>query len=117
MDDVKFFIARQEGSRVLLIFNGKLVATLPWQAAKDVAKAIHMQSKAAEEFDKALTVIGDEAFLIRTGAPFSLTSNPKIRQEAFKESQYLNQLPAPPLIPSSECVGTPTIIGHPGKGT
>lgn len=83
---------RQDGTHVLLIVGGKLVADLPWDAALDVAQAIKHQARRAEELAKAVGVAFDQAILIRSGAPFGLTSHPAIQAEAAKLAAWDSSL-------------------------
>lgn len=83
---------RQEGTRVLVIADGRAVLDLPWEGATAVAKALYRQSKKAEELAKAGQIVMDEAILLRSGAPVSLTNQPDIRKEAAKEAAWNSQL-------------------------
>jgi hypothetical protein len=109
---------RQEGDRVLLLKNGVLIADLPWQAAIDLSGALRRKGVDAESHAKAERIIGDQALLIRSGAPFGLTSNPAMVREAVKEAQSNRMLRRylPGGIKSTAIVGQPTIIQHPPKG-
>jgi hypothetical protein len=106
-----FHVILEQDSRILMI---------PWQAALEVAKGMTAQARKVEEIVKANQIISDEAFLNRLGFPMSLTKNPDIKKEAFKEAQYdpklRKYLPNAPGIPSSEAVGIPGLIQHPPKG-
>src|SRR3972149_5499635 len=78
---------RQEGTHVYLLVSGQAIADIPWDAALELAKAIFIQAKKAEELAKALDIVQDQAILIRSGFPVSLTANPDINAEALKEAQ------------------------------
>jgi len=77
-------------------------------------KAIIHQAHKAEEIAKAEKVIGDGAFLIRSGAPFGISDNPDILKEATKEAQYNDELRKmmPSGVKSTTIFGAPTIIQH-----
>jgi hypothetical protein len=46
----------QEGPLVHIIFNGKKVATFPWEKAQDCANAIMQVAKMAEEWEHAQAI-------------------------------------------------------------
>ena len=106
---------RQQGTRVLLIKNGVLIADLPWQKALAVAQGLIVQARKAEELAKAERIIQDQALLLRAGAPFGLTTHPAILREAAKEAEHNRVLRRylPGGIKSQEAVGTPTILQQP----
>lgn len=83
---------RQEGDHVLVIRNGQAILDLPYQAALDLAKALRIKGKAAEEIAKAEQVIFDEAILLRVGANIGLTNHPVILREAMKEAAWNSDL-------------------------
>lgn len=78
---------RHDGDRVLLTIDGK-TWQLPWQAAVQLGRLMQSAGRQAEEFAQANRVIADEALLLRAGAPFSLSSNPKIREAAKTEAAW-----------------------------
>src|SRR5574341_1218384 len=105
---------RQEGSRVLLLRDGKLLADMPWDAALEVGTWVTRKARLAEEYAKANEIALDHAILLRSGAPFGLTNNPLIQRVAFNLAQWdsLLRRRMPRVggisgIPSSEQVGTP----------
>ena len=106
------------GERVILVKDGSLVADMPWQAALELANAIYRQAKLAEELANAEEIVMDQAILMRAGAPFGLSGNADIMEEAGKEAAWNSDLRRymPGGIRSRSVVGTPTIIGHPPKG-
>lgn len=109
-----------DGANVQLAYNGKLVADMDWSVALALAKALIVKGKQAEEWAKADQVMGDQALMLRTNAPFGLTSNRAILQEAAKEAQWGSELRRYlPMkgVPSKEAFGTPSIINHGVKGT
>lgn len=84
---------KQDGARVLLIVDGALIASLPWEAALEVSKALRSVGKLAEEYAKAGEIILDQAIMTRAGWPFmGLTANPKILNEAAKEAAWNSDL-------------------------
>lgn len=103
---------RQEGVRVLVIVEGRLVLDLPWEAALQVAQAIQFKAKAAEEFAKAEQIALDQALLMRSGTPVGLTDNPDILKQAANEAAWNSalrrRLPAGG-IRSGERFGRPTV--------
>lgn len=103
---------RQEGDRVLLIQNGRLVLDLPWQAALDVGRGICAKARLSEEHAKADSVITDQAILIRAGFPLGLTRQPHMIREAIKTANNDRKLRRyiPNGIRSQAVVGNPTLI-------
>jgi hypothetical protein len=108
---------RREGARVLVIEDGQAILDLPWQAADDLARALTVQARRAEEEARAEQIVGDQALLIRAGAPFGLTNRPDLLAEAAKEAAWNSRLRRYlPGVPSGEQWGTPTIAKHSRKG-
>lgn len=108
-----------DGANVQLAYNGKLVADMQWDAALALAKALYIKAKQAEEWGKADLVMADQALMLRTNAPFGLTNNRAILQEAAKEAQWGSELRRyVPMkgVPSQEVFGSPTITNHGVKG-
>jgi hypothetical protein len=103
---------RQDGTRVLILMNDKLVANLPWDAALHVASAIRVKARQAEEISKAAMIARDQAVVSRAGMPFGLTSNPEILHEARKIAQFDREIRRSnlPSIESQSVVGTPTLV-------
>src|SRR5687768_10803239 len=83
---------RQEGTRVLLLKDGRCVLDLPWQAALELAQALQAQGKRAEEIACAPAIIHDQAILTRLGFRFGLTSHPALLREAGKEAAWNSRL-------------------------
>ena len=110
---VESVIVRQEGDRVLVLQKGKALLDLPWEAALEVARALYSKGKLAEEQAKAGSVIMDQAILMRGGAPFGISNDPRIISEATKEAVHNRSLRRymPGGVKSAEVVGAPTIIG------
>lgn len=107
---------RQEGTRVIVLHNGKALMDLAWEAAKQLSRAILVKALLAEEEAKAWDIIADQAILARTGAPFGLTNNPAMLHEAGKEAAWNSDLrryirgKRAGGIESQGVVGTPAII-------
>lgn len=109
---------RREGNRVLVIENGQAILDLPWDAALELARALHVQGKRAEEEVKALDIIADQAILTRLGVPVGLTSRADMLREACEEAAWNSDLRR--YIPSGRAggitsgavFGAPTIIRH-----
>jgi len=99
----------QDYSKVLLIVDGKCVATIPAKQAVEAGHALRHVGARAQEWEEAQRLIEDQAIMIRTGAPFSLTGDPKLNAEAFKEAQWNSELrryiPAVKPIQSAEKIG------------
>lgn len=110
---------RQEGARVLVLRQGRALLDLPWQAALDLAKALHAQGKRAEEIDRAQAIIADQAIVTRLGFRFGLTSHPVLLKEATKAAAWDRTLRRyiPPSkawgITSQQVVGSPRVLTHP----
>lgn len=107
----------QKGARVLLIVDGRLVADMPWQAADQSAAALRSVARLAEEWDQAESIISDQAVLIRSGAPFGLTSNRRLLSEAVKTAANDRDLRRylPGGIKSREVFGAPSITQLPPR--
>ena len=106
------FNAKVEGDKVLMSFNDRTFIELHHEAALEMASIVRGLAKQAEEFANAESIIADAAILHRSGAPFGLTSNPKMQAEAKKAAQWdtnLRRYMPTPSMPSKEVFGTPTI--------
>lgn len=105
----------QNGARVLLLIDGKRVEGMPHHAAMQLSRALAGVAKLADEWDQAERIVADQALLMRAGAPFGLSDNPKIIAEARKQAELDRDLrrylprPAIPAIASRETFGAPTI--------
>lgn len=112
---------RRENTNILLLSDGELVAEWPWEAAKEIAKAIRVQALRAEEQAKAEQIIMDQAILTRIGAPVGLTDRPDFQRAAANEAAYNSDLRryirgrAAGGLESRAIVGVPTIRRSPGK--
>lgn len=114
-----------EGSIVHLIFNGKLVDSMPWEKALEISKALYQVSKVAESSAKAEGIIADEALLIRSGLAnrVGLSSDQRVLKQAWHDAQHDRNLrrylpqPGDPNIKPSSVVHPPTVKAHPPKET
>ena len=105
---------RREGTNILLLVDGRLVTTMPWQAALDISRALQRQAREAEESAGAEQLIFDQAILTRAGTPVGLTRNKALLKEAAKEAAWNSDLRRymPGGVKSKEIVSSPTIIQH-----
>lgn len=107
---------RREGTRVLVIRNGKAILDLPWDAALALARALHVKAHEAEEEARALDIIADQAILTRLGVPLGLTSRPDLLKAAGNEAAWNSDLrryirgKRAKGIASKEVFGTPAVI-------
>jgi hypothetical protein len=83
---------RQDLGKILVIGNGRLLFDMPAAVARQVWRAVKGKAKLAEEHDAADRVIADNALLLRTGAPFGLSDNPRILAESAKEAAHNRDL-------------------------
>ena len=83
--------------------------------AHELYRALIIKAREAEEQDKAAQIAFDAAILLRAGANFGLTSDPRIQEEAKKESAWNSDLRRymPGGVKSREIFGTPTVLAHP----
>lgn len=107
---------RRLGDRGQLLVNGQVELDAPARlfGVEFLAGALIQQARDAEEQAKAEQVAADAALLLRTGAPFGFTSDPKIRDEAGKQAAHDRTLrrALPGGIKSKEMFGRPAVIGH-----
>lgn len=119
--EMKEVVVRQEGDRVLLLHNGTLLFSLPWQAALELGRALHVQGKKAEEEANAVRIVYDQAILTRVGFPVGLSNRPDILAEAAKEAAWNRDLrryirgDRAMGIANQTVFGTPTISVSPPK--
>ena len=119
--EMKEIVVRQEGERVLLLHNGVLLFSLPWQAALELGRALHVQGKKAEEEANAVRIVYDQAILTRVGFPIGLSNRPDILREAAKEAAWNRDLrryirgDRAMGIANQTIFGTPTISVSPPK--
>jgi hypothetical protein len=104
-------------NRVYVIEDGEVCLDIPWQMALDISKNMYKHAKLAEEDDKALSIIQDNALLLRAGFPVGLTDRPDMQKETLHVAKNDRDLRRrlPGGIKSQTIVGTPTVIKHPPK--
>lgn len=110
--NTKELTIRSIEDKVIILLNGKLIATLPWEAAKAFAAAIKHQAGLSEEYANADKVASDQALMIRAGFPFGITSNPDIQKLAKWKAENDDRARQIPLkgVKSKGIVGTPGLI-------
>jgi hypothetical protein len=103
----------QDGPRVLLTLDGRTVS-IPWEHADEIARALTVKARAAEEEQQALGIVADQALLLRVGVPLGLSDRPDIQAEAAHAAQYDRDLRRylPGGVRSQETFGTPAVIRH-----
>lgn len=102
---------RQEGENVLVIYNGKALLDLPYDVAGNLSHVLGSKAKQAEEYAKAEQVVADHALLMRAGAPFGLTNNPKLQDAAATVAAHDRDLRRflPGGVKSEEHIGVPSV--------
>lgn len=108
---------RREGNRILILRNGVLILEMPYHAALELSKGLHIKAKQAEEEACAEQIIADQSLLIRAGAPFGLTAHRAILRESIKTAQTDRNLRRylPGGIPSQSIVMSPSVNQHPPR--
>jgi len=111
---IKQATVKRDGINVLIVMDGRRVLEVSWDAALMLARAMTIQAKRIEEQVKALSIIDDQALLMRSGAPFGLTNNPALLDEAKKVavSDPMLRKFVPGKGIGGPILGTPTIIRH-----
>jgi len=100
---------RRDGARVQVIHDGRCI-DMPWQAALEVAGELKRIARLAEAEEKHEVIIRDTAILYRSGAPFGLSDDSRVKSEAWKEAQWGRDLRRyMPSVPSQEAFGTPVV--------
>jgi len=107
-----------DGDRVIVEISGQKPKSIPWEHADEIANALRTNARICEQYEKANQVIHDAAIMARTGLPIGFTSDPKMQDEARKESMYNREirrsnLPKIGSIPGQEVFGTPAITNTP----
>jgi hypothetical protein len=94
-----------------------VVHVLPKKLAQAFYKALVAKARDAEEQDKAESIAMDAAILLRAGANFGLSSDPKIQEEAKKESAWNSDLRRYMTggIRSLAVFGRPTVTALPAE--
>lgn len=108
------FHVRAEGQKVLVNLNDRAFLELEPHVALALAAAITQAAKRADEIRNVDGIIRDSAILMRAGAPFSLSSRPRIVDAARSEAAWNGDLRRymPGGVKSEEVFGLPTIISH-----
>jgi hypothetical protein len=86
--------------------DGKLWIECPYQIARSLATLVYQKGKEIEEEVQYVKTAEGQAVLLQAGAPFALTGNQKIIQEAAK------LIPGAGNIPSTSVVGRPTVTTY-----
>lgn len=97
-----------EASRTLIIVGAVPIACCTWEVCLTLAAAFRRSARGGEEQAKATELVRAQALLTRTGAPFALTTDPRIREAAYTDAQWDSSVrKAMPLsVPSAKAVGT-----------
>jgi hypothetical protein len=110
---------RHAESKVLLLIDGRLALSIPWQQAQLLGKAIQVKANQAEEVAKHEQVAMDHAMMLRAGFPFGLATDARIQAEGEKAAVLDRSLrrympnKIHPSIQSGLKFGVPTL--SPGK--
>ena len=107
-------LGKDGGIRVLALQNGIVVADLEPNAALRLAFALIQVAHLAEEYALHDRVIADQALVMRKlGGALSLSGNPDINSEAWKEAEtdstLRKNIPTPTSIKSRERFGYPQV--------
>lgn len=107
--------ARDGGDVVVVVTPDGKAHELPWQVADELAKALRAQARRVEEREHAERLALDAAIVFRAGAPFGLTSHPKIQAEAVKLALGDRSLRRymPGGVRSRVMLGAPSVIVSP----
>ena len=81
-----------EGTKVLMEVDGRLVLDCPYDVAIVIARQLFIAAKQSEEWANHDSIVLDSAILMRSGAPFTLTSNPAMLDEATTEAAWNSSL-------------------------
>jgi hypothetical protein len=100
----------QEGTRVVMLIDGRAVLDVDWQTADGIARALMAKARDAEEVAKHEQLSTDAAILLRSGAPFGFTSHPAIRAIAATKAAWDSALRR--YLPGG--VKGRTMFGRPG---
>jgi len=76
-----------DGPRVLLVVDGKGVL-IPWQQSDELATALVVMARKAEEQDDADRIIFDNALIQRAGMPIGFSDDPKIKDATVNTALY-----------------------------
>lgn len=112
-------LAREIALQAALVGDGQVTfqmgrdfVTLDRGPAADVVRFLHSGKLALEELIHAERIVMDSAILMRSGAPFSLSDHPVLKDEARKEAAWNSDLRRhmPGGVKSGEVFGLPKII-------
>ena len=114
MKPIRKLNIRAEGNKVFVNINDDTFLELEWQKADEFAAALRATARVAESHQKAARIIADSALLMRGGAPFSLSNDPRVLDAARNEAAWNRDLrrQLPGGVKSDEVLGLPTIIRH-----
>lgn len=103
---------RHEGTKVLVAVNGDSFMELEPHVAEQIGRAMIQVAKRADEVLQAERIAHDSAILMRAGAPFSLSSHPRILDAARVEAAWNPELRRQMSggVKSREVFGLPTLI-------
>lgn len=91
-------------AHVRMLIDDKVSVSMPWQVALQVAHQLIAKARLAETEEKALSLIEDQKLLLRSGAPFAITSNKQIVHAAASDVG---------IAPRQSKVGPPTFMQSP----
>ena len=101
----------QEDDRVVVIQDGKKILDMPHSAALVIAAEIRRVALRAEGQAKAPQIARDVGLLTRVGAPFGLSDDPRIKDEARNLAAWDPQLRKVRATEHPrEVMGTPTVV-------
>lgn len=107
-------LVRAEGSKVLIAVNDRVFLEIGYREGKELVRAVHIAALKAEEYAQAERLVYEGAILARAGLPFTLSDDPRIKDEVRKEAAWNSDLRRymPGGVKAKEVVGTPTVINH-----
>ena len=76
----------------ILMIGADPAMDMPWQKADDLARALTIMARRAEEYEKRAIITMDNALLQRSGANFGLSDRPDINGETVKEALHNKDL-------------------------
>ncbi len=96
MADYKLSVNISDNGSVVLVTDQTIPAKkgvdMPWEIADQLARALTVMARRAEEYCKANAIIMDNALLQRCGANIGLSDHPKIKDETVKEALHNREL-------------------------
>lgn len=97
-----------------VLYRGNLALKIPTAAVLEVFRVVKQVTRFAEALHEVHKTIYDQALLLKGGAPYGLTDNPKVIDEAVKEALWETDVKkyfSTPGIPSKAVFGVPKLIG------